>query len=65
FRPPLLNPGMMSRLTCLEQLGGYCWPYWGGAYIVVGKKRVVILTPLRLGWRESQFIAGGVAKPAS
>jgi hypothetical protein len=55
----------MSRLTCLEQLGGYCWPYWGGAYIVVGKKRVVIFPSLRLGWRESQFIAGGLAKPAS
>jgi SAM-dependent methyltransferase len=65
FRPPLPSPWIMSRLTCLEQLGGYCWPYWGGAYIVVGKKRVVIFPSLRLGWRESQLVAGGLAKPAS
>jgi SAM-dependent methyltransferase len=63
FRPPLQSPSMMSRLTCLERLGDHGWPYGGGTYIVVGKKRVVILTPLKMDWQERRF-AGGAVKPA-
>ncbi len=64
FRPPLQSPSMMSRLTYLERLGGHGWSYGGGAYIVVGKKRVVTLTPIKMDWQESRLIGGGAVEPA-
>lgn len=63
FRPPLQSATIMGRLNCLERLRDHDWPYWGGTYIVVGKKRVVVLTPIKVEWHRRQLIAGGAAKP--
>lgn len=51
FRPPIGHPGVMNRLEWLERLGSRWWPYLGGAYIIVARKRVVALTPIRPRWR--------------
>lgn len=51
FRPPLAHAGLMQRLWLLEKIGKKLWPFLSGAYIVVAKKRVATLTPLKPRWR--------------
>ncbi len=51
YRPPLRHAGLMRRLGFLERLGRRWWPYLGGAYVLVARKRVVTLTPIKPRWR--------------
>jgi SAM-dependent methyltransferase len=54
FRPPLQNDGIMQRLGFLERMGRRWWPILGGAYLLVAKKRVTTLTPIRPRWRSGK-----------
>lgn len=66
FRPPLQHQGVMNRLTWLDRLGARWWPYFGGVYIIVAKKQVVTLTPIRPRWRPRRsLIQPDVAKPTT
>lgn len=66
FRPPLRHPGLMRRLQWMERLGARAWPYLGGTYIIVAKKRVVTLTPIKPRWRPRRsLIHGDVIKPTT
>lgn len=66
FRPPLRHQGLMDRLGWLERLGGRCWPFLGGVYIIVAKKQVVTLTPIRPRWRPRRsLITPDVPKPTA
>ncbi len=66
FRPPLKHAGLMRRLQWMERLGGRWWPYLGGTYIIVAKKRVVTLTPIKPRWRPRRsLIHGGAIKPST
>lgn len=66
FRPPIKNSRVMSRLAFLEKLGKYCWSYFGGAYIIVAKKRVIPLTPVKIRWRDKRhMINSGLAEPTT
>ena len=66
FRPPLRKTKIMYKLRFLENLGKYCWPYFGGAYIIVAKKRVIPLTPTKMRWRaRRQMITSGVTEPST
>jgi len=66
FRPPLENLAIMQRLHFLEQLGGYCWPFFGGVYLLAAKKRVISLTPIKLQWQtRRRMIASGLAEPSA
>lgn len=66
FRPPLQHDGMMRRLGWLERLGRRWWPFLGGAYIVVAKKRVATLTPFKPRWRPRRsLIRPDMAKPTT
>jgi len=47
FRPPLSHPGIMNKLVFLEKIGIRWWPFFSEAYIMVAKKRVSSLTPLK------------------
>jgi len=51
FRPPFRHYGIMNRLRFLERLGARLWPFFGGAYLLVARKRVATLTPVRPRWR--------------
>lgn len=62
FRPPLRSLKFLRKLEFMERLGRYCWPWFGGIYLLVAKKRVVPLTPMKLQWRTRRhMIATGVA----
>ncbi len=65
FRPPLKRRGLMKRLQFMEKLGQFLWPYFGGIYMVVAKKRVVPLTPIKLSWHRRRSIISGVVEPSA
>jgi len=66
FRPPLENRTIMQRLRFMEQLGGYCWTLFGGVYLLVAKKRVISLTPIKLQWQKRRrMIASGLVEPSA
>ena len=56
FRPPLRHPGIMDRLTLLETLGARLWPVFGAAFILVGCKRVIALTPIKPRWKPRRSL---------
>lgn len=59
FRPPFQHVGMMERLHFFEGAGQRWWPGLGGAYVLVARKRVATLTPIRPRWRPRRNLAGG------
>ena len=66
FRPPLSNSKLMVKLSFLEQLGQFCWSYLGGVYLLVAKKRVVSMTPIKLQWQSRRhMISAGVIEPSA
>ena len=66
FRPPFKKEKIMIKLEFLENLGRYCWPIFGGTYLIVAKKRVVPLTPIKMRWHDRRkMIASGLAEPSA
>lgn len=64
YRPPLRHPGLLERLAFLERWGRRGWPILGGSYLLVAKKRVATLTPIRPRWRPRRaLVATGLAGP--
>lgn len=59
FRPPLRHEGMMRRLSFIESSGGRLWPYLGGAYVLVAKKKVVRLIPIKPRWQPKRRLVPG------
>lgn len=59
FRPPLSHPGLLERLGFIERAGSRWWSRLGGVYIVVAKKRVVTLTPIKPRWRPRRSLLPG------
>lgn len=64
FRPPLQSARIMQKLYFLERWGRRLWPIFGGSYIVVAKKRVSTLTPIKPRWRPQRSLAGKLAEPS-
>ncbi|MCC6206888.1 MAG: methyltransferase domain-containing protein [Gammaproteobacteria bacterium] len=64
FRPPLQHETSMRRLEWIERLGRRWWPVLGGAYLMVAKKRVTRLTPIKPRWRPRRsLLQPDVPKP--
>jgi SAM-dependent methyltransferase len=47
FRPPVSHAGTLAHLSGLEKIGRWCWPFLGAGYVVLAKKRILTLTPIR------------------
>jgi len=66
FRPPVGSERLLERLGFLESWGRRLWPYLGAAYVVVGRKRVITLTPIKPDWRsERGLMPAGWAEPTT
>ena len=63
YRPPLQNDRLMDRLYFLDAVGDRWWPMMAAAYVVVAKKRVFGVTPLRARWRRKSVIRPGLSEP--
>ncbi len=65
YRPVWGHAGVMRRLAWIEALGGRCLPFLGSGYLIVARKKVTALTPLRRRRRRRRrFIPSEAAKPA-
>jgi len=64
YRPPLASDVAMDRLRFLDKAGDRWWPMAGAVYLLVAKKRVAGMTPLRPEWRSTRTFGRAVARPA-
>jgi len=61
FRLPLTSPFIVRKSSFLDKLGGKAWPAFGAVYVMVAKKQVSTLTPIRPRWflrRRSGVLPG-------
>jgi SAM-dependent methyltransferase len=66
FRPPLRRESITGKLRFMELLGTVCWPFFGNVYVVLAKKRVAAVTPLKASWQtRRRMMAGKVAEPTT
>ncbi len=65
YRPPIQHKGVLQRLLPLERWGGHWWPFAGAGYILVAKKRVTTLTPIKPRWRSQRILGGRLAEPTT
>ena len=64
YLPPLETLRLMQKLEFMEQLGRFGWRYFGGIYLVVAKKRVIPMTPVKMQWQTRRhMLAAGVVEP--
>lgn len=59
FRLPLSYPGLLQRFEVIERSGSRWWPALGGVHMVVAKKRVATLTPIKPRWRPRRSLLQG------
>ncbi len=65
FRPPLQRKGIMNKLSFMEKLGAKLWPRLSGAYVLMAKKRVTTLTPIRPRWSSRRKLLGELPRPTT
>ncbi len=65
FRPPLQHRAIMARCNLMERLGSRFWPRLSGVYILVAKKRVTTITPIKERWRKARPGVGGLVQPTT
>ncbi|MCW8827629.1 MAG: class I SAM-dependent methyltransferase [Gammaproteobacteria bacterium] len=66
YRPPLQNPRLMRPLEPIERLARRLCSPLGGGYILVAKKRVATLTPIKPRWRSRRrLLPVGAAEPTA
>lgn len=65
FRPLLKSQKWYARLGFLEIVGQFLWPFWAGSYLLVVRKRLITMTPIRPQWQlKSSLFKLGHAKPS-
>ena len=66
YRPPLRSSAMMQRLAFVEKFGKWFGPIFCGSYVILAKKRVISLTPVKTTWhKRRKLIASGVLEPGT
>lgn len=65
FRPPVQHPALLRATEFLEPLGAHYFAVMGNLYLILGRKRVEGLTPLRVTWRQRRrSLSTGVIETA-
>lgn len=65
YRPPLQHKGVLNKLFIFEKLVSKILPWFGGTYVLVARKKVSTLTPIRPRWRTQQKLRAGLVEPVS
>lgn len=66
FKPPFTNEQLLRRLDAFDQTASALLPYFGGAYMLLARKRVTKLTPIRTRWRpKRRLVSVGLVGPAA
>jgi hypothetical protein len=64
YSPPLKPRGFFKYLGWLSRLQATLLPFSSGVYMVVAKKKIYGLTPIKPKWRRAKLVAGRVMKSA-
>jgi len=66
FRPPCQQETILRKLRFLERFGQRFWPVLGGGYVMLARKRVTTLTPIRPRWQpRRKLVTAGLVEPMS
>lgn len=66
YRPPINHKALRDKLTFMEKLGQWCWPWLGGVHAILARKHVISVTPIREPWRQRRRVAAsGLAEPTA
>lgn len=57
-RPPVKNRTFLQRLNFMEKMGKHLWPVAGAGYVLVARKRVETLTPIKPRLEVRQKVVG-------
>ena len=63
YQLPVQSNKIDKKLGFLEKIGHRLWPKLGAAYVLVARKRVETLTPIRPRWRSQQKVVAGGFEP--
>lgn len=60
YEPPIQRENIIKKMALLDKIGQRFWPNFGAAYVLIARKRVETLTPIRPRWhRQRQVVASG------
>jgi SAM-dependent methyltransferase len=66
FKPPFSNERLLERLDFLDRIGSRMPAYFSGAYLLLARKRVTTLTPVRTRWRpRRRLVSVGLVGPSA
>lgn len=65
YRPPFRRLGILDKLNFMERWGRRWWPFFGASYILVARKKVSTITPVKPRWRPRRSLVGTLTDPAS
>lgn len=64
YRPPISSERWLRHLQFLDRLGAKCWSYFGACNLIVVKKTVTALTPIRPQWQTNDLAkVKGIVQP--
>ena len=65
-RPPVNYAGLQHYLAFVERFGNRFVPYLGGVHVMLAKKKVATLTPIRPRWLpRRKLMSGNLAEPST
>jgi len=65
YRLPVNHSGVLARFRFMERWGKKMWPFAGGVYMVVARKQVSTMTPIKPRWRPTRNMVTGLSDAAS
>jgi len=64
-RPPIQHQGILKKFMVFDTMMKKLLPFWGGVYMVIGRKKVSTITPIKPRWRTRRKLVTGVVDTAS
>ena len=55
YEPPINDEKWLKRFRFMDKIGSKWWPFMGGLYFIVAKKRVVNMTLLKPNWKQNSL----------
>lgn len=63
FRPPINHPGVLNKTSWMDVPGNRYLPFSSAGYMILARKRMQVVTPLRQRSRPSSVFGVGLSPP--
>ncbi len=64
-RPPVQRESLLNKFGFMEKIMPKLLPFSGASYLIVARKKVSTMTPIKPRWRRNRKMVGGVVDTAS